>query len=830
VEIEREETAGALADLRVLELADAKGEYCGKLLADMGADVVKVEPPGGEPTRRVPPFWTNESAERLGLDFLYMNANKRSVELDFDVARDRARFAHLARTADVVVETRRPGELDRMALGYEDLSADNPGLVYTSITDFGATGPKRDFVGSDLVAGALSGALHVTGDAEDPPVTIAANPAYVSASACAASATLIALRHRSRTGVGQRIDVSAVEAMAATSSICGIGRFREDGVVASRYGTGLFAAIPSGAYRCRDGLAYLIVNRPSHWAALAKWVHEKTGNEEILDPMFDGPSSVRQPYRELLDVFIGELAAGYSVADLYREAQRRHIAITPVNTAKQLYADPHLADRGYFADAPQPGGGSLRLPGAPVRFEQGGWRLRRPAPKSGEHTDEVLSEPRRRSAVVSKPPPADDGRGALSGLRVVEFTAGMAGPWIGRFMAACGADVVRVESVAHPDVTRLFVPPRDAAAGINPQLSPWFTDWNAGKRFVSLDLLEPEGVELAKLLVRYADVVIDNYSTGTMAKLGLGADVLRDGRPELVTLSTTGYGQTGPCRKYVTWGPNIEALSSLSTLSGFADRECTITQFAYPDPVSALHGLFAILCALRLRDETGHGQALEMSQLEATAATLGSRLAEFAATGKEPARRGNRSPASAPHDVYRCKGEDRWCAITLTAEERWPAFCDVLGRSDLVSDPRFESAALRLENREALDAQIGAWTRERDEYQVMEAMQRAGVAAGVVQNVEDQAERDDHLAARGFFERIPHAVRGEVVATAIPLGLTATPARTAGAGAAIGAHNREVFCGLCGLSEAEFARLAECGAITDQNDFLASFEAPAKKL
>jgi crotonobetainyl-CoA:carnitine CoA-transferase CaiB-like acyl-CoA transferase len=832
VATERDETPGALEDLRVLELADAKGEYCGKLLADMGADVMKVEAPGGDSTRKLPPFWTNESGERLSLEFLYMNANKRSVELDFDVAADRERFAQLARTVDVVLETRRPGELDRVGLGYEQLSSSNPGLVVTSITDFGVTGPKRDFHGSDLVAGALSGALYVTGDLDDPPVTGAANPAYISASACAAAATLVALCHRSVTGRGQRVDISAVEAMAATSSICGIGRFREDGVVASRYGTGLFAAIPSGAYRCRDGLAYLIVNRPAHWAALAKWIHETTGNEEVLAPIFDGPSSVRQPYRELLDVFIGELAAAYTVAAFYHEAQRRHIAITPVNTASDLYADPHLEARGFFVDAEQPGGGTLRVPGAPVRFEKGGWRWRRPAPRSGEHTDEVLSETRAsraQSGADSQTPPEDGGRGALAGIRVVEFTAGMAGPWIGRFMAACGADVVRVESVAHPDVTRLFVPPRDAAAGIQPQLSPWFTDWNAGKRFVSLDLLKPEGVALAKRIVRQADVVIDNYSTGTMAKLGLGADVLRADHPELVTFSSTGYGQTGPCRKYVTWGPNIEALSSLSTLSGFPNRECTITQFAYPDPISALQGLIAILCALRVRQRSGRGQALEMSQLEATAATLGARLTEYAATGEEPARRGNSSPMSAPHGVYRCKGEDRWCAITVDEQKRWPAFCDALGRRDLVADARFASLEVRLENRQALDAEVASSTRERDAYDVMVAMQHAGIAAGVVQNVEDQAERDDHLAARGFFERIPHAVRGEVVATGIPLGLTETPARTTEAGAAIGAHNREVLCGLCGLSEDEFARLAASGAITDQDDFLAAVRASTKK-
>ena len=207
---------------------------------------------------------------------------------------------------------------------------------------------------------------------------------------------------------------------------------------------------------------------------------------------------------------------------------------------------------------------------------------------------------------------SSDQRQALDGVRVLELTVGMAGPWIGRFMAYCGAEVIKVESRDHPDVTRLYVPPRAPDMGIQPQLSPWFTDWNAGKRFIALDLTRPAGVDLCKRLVAISDVVIENYSAGVIDKLGLGYRELERVKPDIVMLASSGYGASGPCASYVTWGPNIEALSGLSSLSGFPERECTITQYAYPDALSALHGLFAVMFALDHRTRTGQGQHIDL--------------------------------------------------------------------------------------------------------------------------------------------------------------------------------------------------------------------------
>jgi len=379
---------GALAGRRVLEIADERGDYCGKLLADLGADVVKIEPPGGEPGRRHPP--RADSGD--GLAFLYMNTSKRGVTLDLWQPEGRALFTRLAGSADLVVETLAPGTLARLGLGYESLRRARPGLVLTSITGFGQSGPHRDLRSSDLVASALGGAMTVIGEEADPPVRLAGSQAHVAASTVAAASSLVALLASAQSGVGQHVDISIQEVTASVSHICGVGKWLDDGIVPRRQGASLFASVPSGAYTCRDGSVYLMVNRPLHWRALARWVHEVTGNREILDPMFEGASSVRQPYRELLDLFIAELMAELTVEAAYHEGQRRHIAVTPVQGALAVAQDPHLAARGFFVEVEHPTAGRRTYPGAPYRHAGTPWRIRRPAPTPGQHNPEVYRD------------------------------------------------------------------------------------------------------------------------------------------------------------------------------------------------------------------------------------------------------------------------------------------------------------------------------------------------------------------------------------------------------------------------------------------------------
>ncbi len=814
----------ALAGRRVVEIADHKTAYGARLFADLGADVVLVEPPGGHATRRLRSPW-----------FSYTNAGKRSVVLDLERAADRERFRALVASADLVFEGREPGTLAARGLGAEELRQANPRLVWTSITGFGQTGPQRSWHSSDLVAFARGGAAYVTGYAEDPPVRLAGSHAHVMASTVAASASMIALHHMQAGGLGQSVDVSVAEVVASMSHITGVGKWLDDGLVPRRAGTSLFASVPSGAYPCRDGLIYLMVNRPAHWKAVARWVFEETGQEAILSPLWEGPSAARIEDRHLIDAFISELTERHTVDEMYRQGQARHLAMTPLRGPAAVVDDPQLRAREYFVDVVADDGSVVRQPGPPYRFERTPARIRRRAPSVGEHDDEILatSEARRRasdSLRVPDPAPAPAAaaamRGgaagsaahALAGLRIVEFSMGMAGPWIGRALAWCGADVIKVESRSHPDVTRQYVPPWAPHLGIQSRLSPWFTDWNAGKRFVALDLTRPEAVELALRLVAVADVVIENFTPGVLEKLGLGADELRRVKPDLVHFGTSGFGDDGPCRRYVTWGPNIEAASGLAASSGFAHRPGAMTHFAYPDSVSAAHGLFAVMSALEHRRRTGEGQRVHLSQLEAMVSVFGDVVMETLASGRDPERVGNRSRHAAPHGCYPCAGDDRWLAIAVFDEAEWKALCRVADKPGWLVDERFASMQARLENVDALDHEVAAWTADLDAYALETRLQEAGIAAGVAQTTEDQLHRDPQLAARGFFEEIEHKLKGKVVANGIPLGLTGTPGRTPHAGSAVGEDNDSVFGELLGVSADELVRLRAVGAVEDSDE------------
>ncbi len=804
--------SGALAHLRVLDLTSASAAYAGKLLADLGADVVKVEPRTGDPARREAPH----APDGTSLPFVYENANKRSLVLDLAAPDGRDTFLDLAREADLVLDGRAPGELEGLGLGWPALSAANPALVLASVSGFGRTGPLSAARSNDLVASALGGAMTSIGDPADPPVRLAGHQADVITATTAAAAALVALHRAARGGAGQHVDVSSLETIAAITHIAGVGKWLEDDVIPKRVGTGLVASVPSGAYRCKDGLVYLMVNRPAHWLALAEWIHEVTGNEEVRMEEFHGPSSARLPYRELLDVFIGDLTATLTVDEAYHEGQRRHIAFTPVHTAARIVADPQLRARAFFSEIDAGAAGRVEVPGAPYHPVRTAWRQTRPAPALGEHTEDVVDHPRApRPPIVDTPSGQRAPRtgGALEGLRVVEFGTGLAAPWIGRMLAWAGAEVIKVESRAHPDVPRLFVPPRAPERGTQPECSPWFTDWSAGKRFVALDLRNEDGAETARRIIDESDAVIANYSTGVLEKLGLGYETLAARNPALVMLESSGYGESGPLSKYVTWGPNIEALSGLCSFSGFPDRECTISHFAYPDPLSALHGLVVLMAALAERDRSGRGQVIHLSQLETTVASIGRVMIEHAVTGEEPPRRGNGEPGCAPYGCFPCEGDDRWVVLCAEDDADWRRLVELMGDPGWARDPRYADVDGRLADQASIEARIAEWTSSRNDFEVADAARALGLAAGVVQNTEDMLRRDPQLAARSFFEEIPHFKRGRVTASGIPLGLTGTPGHTTHAGSSIGHDNGYVFTEILGLDHDEIERLVQSGGI-----------------
>jgi len=379
-----------LGTYRVLELADEKGVYCGKLLADMGADVVKVEPPGGDRTRFRGPFYQDEADREKSLYFLHFNTDKRSITLDIEQEAGQAVFRDLVKTADALIETYPPGHLKRLGLDYESLREINPRLVMCSITPFGQTGPHSRFKATDLVNMAVGFHSYQTGEPSRAPLRWGGEQSYHIASQYAAVGTMYALYHRAATGEGQHIDISIQECLyPITGELAVPHTWYLEHMDVTRMGARSLTRVPNGIFPCRDGQVAITILEGTHWDALAQWIYEATGEKEVLDDMYKGRFAERAPYRDIVEHFVIQFFMRFTALELMTQGQRRGIPIFAVQNAQELVSCPQLAALGFFVEAEHPVVGKLKYPGAPYRISEAPWRLRRAAPRLGEHNEEI---------------------------------------------------------------------------------------------------------------------------------------------------------------------------------------------------------------------------------------------------------------------------------------------------------------------------------------------------------------------------------------------------------------------------------------------------------
>jgi len=391
-------------------------------------------------------------------------------------------------------------------------------------------------------------------------------------------------------------------------------------------------------------------------------------------------------------------------------------------------------------------------------------------------------------------------------IRVLDFTAVWAGPFCTQNLAHLGAEVIRVETTARtPCVTRVIPPFADDEPG--PGRAGYYNQYNQGKRSIVLNLHEPEAVALAHQLVAHCDVVADNFAAGVMDRLGLGYDRLREVKPDLVQISMSGYGQTGPFRGFLGYGPPASALSGLFALTGYRGGEPAEIGVSYPDPNAGLMGAYAIMVALLHRDLTGEGQYIDQSQWEAVLVHMAEGLLEWDMRGREPARQGNHDALLAPHETYKSAGDDdKWVSIVVATEDEWTALSAAMGQPELATDERFATAERRKANEAALDEIVTAWTSERDRWEVAETLQQAGVAAFPSMSNKDLAE-DPHLTARGYLVQLEHPEVGRRIHAGIPWTMSATPCAVQHAAPLTGADTDEVLGRLLDLSPARIAEL-----------------------
>jgi benzylsuccinate CoA-transferase BbsF subunit len=397
---------------------------------------------------------------------------------------------------------------------------------------------------------------------------------------------------------------------------------------------------------------------------------------------------------------------------------------------------------------------------------------------------------------------------ALEGLKVADFSWFISGPLVARFLGDYGAEVIHIESGTRPDNMRSTLPMKDNVPGIN--RSAAFARYNSSKRGISLNLGKPKGVEIARRIAAWADVVVENFSSGTMERLGLGYEELKKENLDIIVVSLPMFGHSGPLAKHPGLGSQLADLIGFGNLTGWPDRPPVSPPGAYTDFISPYYAISALMAALDFRHRTGKGQCIEVSQYEAGVQFVAPLVMDWFVHGREPARTGNRCPGVAPHGVYRCRGHERWCAIAAFTEDEWRSLCEAMGMPDLSCDRRFVTVMARLHNREELDELIGKWTVEHSAEEVMGTLQKAGVAAGVVCNGRDQNE-DPHLNARGFYRELEHSEIGRHRYLMPPFRLSKTPGGPDMPAPCLGQHNEHVYREILGLSDEEFVRLLNEG-------------------
>ena len=819
-----------LEGYRALDLADRKGQLCGRFLADLGVDVLKIEPPGSDPVRRLPPFVGETS-----LAFAHLNANKRTLELDLQTPEGRDRLRGLVAEADILIESGAPGWLAGLDLDYDRLSENNPALVMASITGFGQWGPHSGFACNDLVVFAMCGLMSISGDPEKPPCVPPETQAYYFGSLVAALGIVAALHRRERTGTGDWIDVSMQEALATQEHM--VRLYANEQEIHTRAGSQHQHVAPARIFPCRDGYVYMYVSR-QHWQ---RFLDIWPGHPEE----FDAPEYLNNLFRrsraDVINPAVSEFTRQHSVDELTRRLQSNRIPCLPVNPPLGFLRDPHVEGRRFVQEVPYPDGTSLIQPALPCLFSGSRPRVEAPAPAGADtnvsavtaDADAVIATAEPAGAVVPAASGAnaadaaatDDGTAAatsasgadpgaqglpLQGMRVLSFDHVLAGPFGMMLLADLGAEVLKVESAKGGlDPFRFF------GTGDDPNASPRFLEFNRNKRSVTVNLKHPEGPGLIRELARHCDLVVDNFAARVMPGLELDYDHLVEVKPDIVTLRMPGLGATGPKKDSLTLGTIITGFTGFTWLwNESAEVNPPVgSGTVLPDYVSGVMAAILSVAATLYRRRTGRGMAMDLAQAEAAAFLIGTAMIQAANTDTEPVAVGNRSPYHAPYGIYACEGDDRWCVIATEDDTQWDRLAAAIGRPELPGDPRFRSVEDRVNNRAELDAVIEDWTRTRDCHEVMGLLQAEGVPCGAVQNGADLVTNDPHLQARGFLGTHDNPRFGRLTLPCLPIRFTRSDMAQDWVFPDLGRDTDRTLRDVLGYDEDRIRRLREDGAL-----------------
>lgn len=810
---------GALEGLRVLELAQGiAGPYCGRIFADHGATVVKVEPRGtGDTTRSWGPFPGDRRDFEKSGTFFFLNTDKRSVALDVDAADDRQRLLDLLRETDVLIDDSSPRQLQERGLDYATLARLNPKLVMISCTPFGQTGPYAEWKGYELNAYHLSATgSRYCGLPDREPLATGAFLADFFGGFTAAAWGLAAVLGREQVGGGQHIDCASAEILAAlVVGSLNVGGYAQDGVYYRRTGRGMGLACPARHYPCRDGWVFIIALETHQWLGLCRAMD----NPEWAMPELLHELKSRGENRDLIDPMIEEWTLQRSKNEIMEICQAHGCPATALYDMGDLAQLPHLRERDYWRELEHSALGRVRTPGPAIRLPDCASGPQAGAPLLGEHGPEILAA-RMPARVADSSRAVGEAVGAvrdagllpLSGMRVANFGWGLVGPMVGQLLSFLGAEVYKIESSAQLDFQRK-VPPFHQGIPHPDRSIQNHACW-AGNRSITLNLKRPEAQALALQFVAKCDVAVENFSPGVMQRMNLAYGQLKSVRPDLILLSMPAAGLSGPLHRLRTYGNSLACLSGLDSITGYPELARPQGMETAPaDMLGGVVGALAVMLAEHHRRRTGRGQHIECSQQEVVMQLIGPAFMDYVLNGRVAGPIGNRHPlrAAAPHGLFRCRGEDRWLAIAVATDAEWRGLVSALGSPEWALAPALADASGRLRGIDAIHERLAAWAGGGDDYELARHLQQHGVAATPVLDVADLLH-DPHYRARGTFIEVTHPLGFAETIYGSYVKCSRSEPRIQ-PGPTRGCDNEHVFRDLLGLSEARYRELIEQGVI-----------------
>lgn len=798
----------AFAGVRVLEIGcGAAVAYAGKLFADFGAEVIKLEDADGDTLRRLPPLLNQANDEPASALHAWLNTNKRSVARQGKTGADAAWLSRIARTCDVILDARALDEglevLTRAAYAGDGNDGQGNVPIEVCLTWFGESGPYRGFAGTEAVCRALAGAVYCSGAQQGPPHLPHDIQTAIAAGVAAFSSATAALLGRSD---GSRRYLLSIHEIAFSLVEMEAGMVQDGRHPLARLGVNRFCTThPAGIYETKKGWIGLFAHTGPQWAALCAAIGHP---DRAADPRFaSGPT--RMVHADEIDAFLIPSLRARTAQEWFDVLRKEKFPAVIVPTMAELLEQSVHRERGAFVPVTV-GAAEFEGPVVPLPMGDAG-------PLPGGKAARLDADGPRYRDVQSLTPATGLARAApgalpLRNIRVVDLTMGWAGPLAARTLADFGAEVIKVESTRYPDwwrgthYTDEFYQEKLYEKNSN------FALMNRNKLGITLDLTRAQGRAVLLDLVAKADIVIENYSTEVLPKLGLDYAVLSQANPRLVMVSMPAFGSGNEWSTIRAYGGTLEQASGLPHHTGFAQDPPALTSYAYGDPVGGFNGGAAALLALFVQQRSGKGRHVNLSQVECMLPMTAPFVIEQSVHGNTTPRIGNAHPLHAPQGIYPCAGDDAWVVVSITSDAQWQALLAVMQATDLARDPALEKAAGRRTRHEEIDRRINAWTRARSAQSAMAELQQAGISAGEVKPVWTLLD-DPHLKAREFFKATSRPYIGEFLATTPWFREPDATVAAVRPAPTLGQHNGDVFSRVLGISVDQQQSLERDGII-----------------